>query len=115
MKVVAFVYAYAYMWTGMMEFVGFEWDDHNRAKCQKHGIPIDAIEAAFQRGMMVLPDEAHSGTEQRFRAIGRDKAGRALFVVFTLREQGTDRFIRPISARYMHKKEVEHYEKANRS
>jgi uncharacterized protein len=64
---------------------------------------------------MVLPDEAHSHGEQRFRAIGRDETGRPLFIVFTLRARRADTVIRPISARYMHKKEVEHYEKTSRA
>ena len=33
------------------------------------------------------------------------------FLVFTLRKRGVETLIRPISARYMHKKEVQHYEK----
>ncbi|MGH6926539.1 MAG: BrnT family toxin [Propylenella sp.] len=48
--------------------------------------------------------------EERFLAIGRGSR-RRLFVVFTLREAADETLIRPISARYMHKKEVEHYEK----
>jgi hypothetical protein len=94
-----------------MKFAGFDWDAGNRAKCEKHGLSTNSIEAAFQGGLMVLPDAAHSQTEQRFRAIGRDEAGRPLFVVFTLRGLAAEAFIRPISARYMHKKEIEHYEK----
>ena len=34
-----------------------------------------------------------------------------MFVVFTIREKEGDLFIRPISARYMHRKETEGYEK----
>jgi uncharacterized DUF497 family protein len=34
-----------------------------------------------------------------------------IFLVFTLRTRRGQRFVRPISARFMHKKEVEHYEK----
>ena len=37
----------------------------------------------------------------------------AIFVVFTLRRRGDDILIRPISARYMHDKEVKSYEKEN--
>jgi uncharacterized DUF497 family protein len=33
--------------------------------------------------------------------------------VFTLRRKGDKQMIRPISARYMHKKEIESYEKEN--
>ena len=60
-------------------------------------------------GLVILPDEAHSKKEQRFRAVGRTEQGRAMFVVFTLRQRGIDVLIRPISARYMHKKEADHY------
>lgn len=55
----------------------------------------------------VAPDVAHSGEETRFIAIGKTHAGRALFVAFTLRNG----WLRPISARYMHEKEVRKYEK----
>jgi len=48
---------------------------------------------------------------RRFRAIGQTSEGRALFVVFTLRRRGTDTLIRAISARYMHRKEADHYAK----
>jgi uncharacterized DUF497 family protein len=60
-----------------------------------------------------IPDEAHSRTEQRLRAIGKTAEGRTIFVVFTLRRRGDDIIIRPISARYMHAKEVKSYEKEN--
>jgi len=59
----------------------------------------------------VLPDPLHSKSEERFKAVGRSAAGRWIFVVFTVRARRGKRFIRPISARFMHKKEVEHYEK----
>jgi uncharacterized DUF497 family protein len=39
--------------------------------------------------------------------------GRRVFLVFTLRRKGDKQLIRPISARYMHKKEIESYEKEN--
>jgi len=94
-----------------MEFQGFEWDHANLAKCKKHGVSIAAIEASFRQGLMILPDEAHSWNERRFRAIGQTPEGRALFVVFTMRRRGTDTLIRAISARYMHRKEADHYVK----
>jgi uncharacterized protein len=49
--------------------------------------------------------------ERRFRAIGRTTEGRSIFVVFTWRHRRKERLIRPISARYMHRKEVEAHEK----
>jgi len=62
---------------------------------------------------MVLPDEALSLAEQRLRAIGRDNEGRYVFVVFTVREKEGHRLIRPINARFMHKREIEAYEAQN--
>jgi uncharacterized DUF497 family protein len=96
-----------------MEFSGFDWDSANRAKCAKHGVPVSTVESLFLRGLLILPDEAHSLREQRFKAVGRTEQGRAVFVVFTLRRSGGATLIRPISARYMHRKEVEHYEKSH--
>jgi len=98
-----------------MEFSGFDWDDGNRSKCQKHGVSVETVEHIFHRGLMIFPDEAHSLTEQRFRAIGYSGEGRALFIVFTIRRRRGEVLIRPISARFMHRKEVEHYEKTYRS
>lgn len=92
-----------------MEFAGFDWDEGNLAKCQKHGVSQAAIESLFRLGLTILPDEAHSLKERRFRGIGHSAQGRMLFVVFTLRRRGSDVLVRPISARYMHKKEVDHY------
>ena len=93
-----------------MEFDGFDWDGGNSTKCQKHGVSIAVVEEQFRRGLTILPDSAHSQTEQRFRAIGRTAKGRALFIVFTIRQSGGEVLIRPISARYMHKKEADHYD-----
>jgi uncharacterized DUF497 family protein len=35
-----------------------------------------------------------------------------MFVVFTVRRRGDEVLIRPIGARYMHRKEIEHYAKS---
>ncbi len=90
---------------------GFDWDDGNRDKCAKHGVTPAAIESVFHGDIAVFPDPGHSLREERFKAIGRTRAGRYVFVVFTLRPRQGVRVIRPLSARYMHRKEVEHYEK----
>ncbi len=92
---------------------GFDWDKGNRGKCEKHGLSISAIQSLFARSLAILPDAAHSERERRFRAIGRTENGRGVFIVFTLRRKGDEVLIRPISARYMHKKEIEAYEKEN--
>jgi uncharacterized DUF497 family protein len=90
---------------------GFEWDKSNRDKCQKHGVSLAAIESLFDGPLLVFRDAAHSGSEERLKAIGSTKGGRGVLVVFTLRKRGDATFVRPVSARYMHRKEVEHYEK----
>ena len=43
-----------------MEFSGFDWDEANRAKCQKHGVSIAEIEDLFGRVVSVAPDAEHS-------------------------------------------------------
>jgi uncharacterized DUF497 family protein len=53
------------------------------------------------------------GSESRWKAIGRLPNGRFVFVVFTFREVVGRRIIRPISARYMHRKEVLRYVQDN--
>ena len=93
-----------------MKVAGFDWDLGNRAKCAKHGVTVAEIEGLFRGPVSVFPDPAHSTTEERFKAIGRTEAGRMVFVVFTLRTLRERTLIRPISARYMHRKEIAAYE-----
>jgi uncharacterized DUF497 family protein len=71
---------------------------------------LSAIESLFDRPIAVFPDPMHSTAEQRFKAIGRTDAGRGVLAVFTLRTKGGAEFIRPVSARYMHRKEVAYHE-----
>jgi uncharacterized DUF497 family protein len=92
---------------------GFDRDRGNRAKCEKHGLSTSVIESLFTRPLAILPDAAHSQRERRFRAIGRTDKGRGVFIVFTLRHKGDESLVRPISARYMHNKEIDAYEKEN--
>jgi uncharacterized protein len=87
-----------------------DWDAGNLEKCQKHGVTLDEIEALFDSGASALPDVSHSHEEDRFIAVGRNRAGRPLFVIFTFRQSGEFKLVRPISARYMHAKEVKRYE-----
>ena len=90
---------------------GFDWDEGNRAKCQKHGVSIEQIEAIFTQGPRIAPDPGHSAGEDRLIAVGRTGAGRPLFVAFTIRPKEGHRLIRPVTARYMHAKEIAAYEK----
>jgi hypothetical protein len=92
---------------------GFDWDAGNRAKCEKHGVSIVEVEGLFSRLLLIIPDESHSESEERLRAIGKTASGRSVFLVFTIRVRAGKRVIRPVSARYMHRKEVRHYEEEN--
>lgn len=92
---------------------GFDWDQGNRAKCHKHGVSVAEVEGLFSRPLLILPDALHSETEERLWGIGKTASGRSVFLVFTIRERGGKRLIRPVSARYMHRKEVRNYEEDN--
>lgn len=92
---------------------GFDRDAGNRAKCQKHGVSVAEIESLFSSPLLIIPDAGHSTIETRVRALGKTSSGRMVFLVFTIRLKGARRLIRPISARYMHAKEVASYEKEN--
>ncbi len=89
---------------------GFDWDAGNREKCQKHGISIAEIESFLLSDPRVAPDLKHAAREERLMAIGRNSRGRPMFVVFTFRHLDGKRLMRPLSARYMHKKEIDGYE-----
>jgi uncharacterized DUF497 family protein len=89
---------------------GFDWDEGNRAKCQKHGVSILEIEDLFAHSLRVAPDPKHSVGEDRLIAVGRTSTGRPVFVAFTIRTKNKRRFIRPVTARYMHAKEIAAYD-----
>ena len=74
------------------------------------GGSIAAIESLFEGEVWTFPDVAHSDREDRFLGIGRTAAGRYVFVAFTIRSRHGARWLRPISARYMHAKEIRHYQ-----
>ena len=80
----------------------------NRQKFQKHGLSARDIESIFQGPVSVFPDE-HSGEEERFIGIGKTEKHLSVFVV--LRRKDDVVLIRPIRARFMHKKEIDYYEK----
>ncbi len=89
----------------------FDWDEGNWPKCGKHGVSKAEIEAVFRNVPRVYPDPGHSDAETRFLAIGRTDNGRYVFTAFTLRTGESGTYIRPISARFMHRQEIEHYER----
>ena len=88
---------------------GFDWDAGNREKCVSHGVSIAEIETLFASAVRVAPDIKHADVEARYIAIGLGDANRPIFVAFTFRNFGTTRKIRPISARFMHDKELARY------
>ena len=67
----------------------------------------------FGGTVAIKPDLAHSNAEARLLGIGRGSDERHIFVAFTIRMRDGKNYLRPISARYMHRKEVEQYEQAN--
>jgi uncharacterized DUF497 family protein len=97
-----------------LSFSGIEWDAGNRAKCEGHGVSRAEIESMFHGAPTYSPDVAHSDHERRYIAVGPTEAGRSIFVVFTLRERGGETLVRPISARYMHEKEIRRHDDQRR-
>lgn len=74
--------------------------------------PLRRLKLCSNQAPGVAPDWKHSQEEDRLIAVGRTDSGRAVFVGFTLRTKSGRRFIRPVTARYMHAKEVAAYEEA---
>lgn len=89
---------------------GFDWDAGNEAKCAKHGLTRSQLEEFFAGEVHIIADVKHSAKEKRFLALGRSSAKRGMLVGFTLRRREGKLLIRPITARYMHAKEVRRYE-----
>lgn len=91
---------------------GFDWDEGNLEKCQKHGVSIPEIESLFTDDLLkVFFDEKHSDTEERLIAVGKVQGKRPILVVFAMRKKNRKQLILPISACYMHRKETTYYEK----
>ena len=92
----------------LIRIAGFDWDEGNWPKCAKHGVSKAEIEEVLLGTPAVMPDPFPD--EPRMRAIGKSKDGHYLFIVFMIRVVGHVNLLRPISARYMHQKEINHYE-----
>ena len=95
----------------LSKITGFNWDDGNARKNDKHGVSMAEAEQVFFNAPMLLEDAAHSQQEIRIHALGKTDEGRALHISFTLRE--ANQLIRVISARDMHRKERAIYEQAS--
>jgi uncharacterized DUF497 family protein len=83
------------------------WDDaKNRTNQKKHGVSFDEASRLFGREeYLEIFDDAHSGEEDRFIAIGPIVRGMVL-VVYTERDDDT---VRIISARWATKREADLY------
>lgn len=100
-------------YTSDVKVGGFDWDSGNSFKNEtKHGISRETVEAFFGRNVWVAPDPKHSLTEDRFLAIGRGPGEKPMIVAFTFRAARGLKLIRPISARFMHAREIAKYDQA---
>jgi len=95
----------------LSKVIGFEWDEGNARKNERHGVSMAEAEQVFFNSPLLQPDPKHSEEEPRFHALGKTNEGRRLHISFTLRDGG--QFIRVISARDMHRKERVIYEQAS--
>ena len=93
----------------LLKITGFDWDQGNARKNEKHGVSMaEAEEVFFNVPLLLLEDIKHSRREPRYHALGRTDKQRYLHVCFTLRQAG--RMIGLISARYMQGNERAIYE-----
>ena len=90
-----------------MKIAGFDWDVENWPKCGKHGLSKMEIESIFRDVPVSIP------TRSRVRnGFGQSGATRMadIFCDFHIAATAAGILIRPLSARYMHKKEIAIYE-----
>ncbi len=87
----------------------FDWDGGNQLKSLiKHGVSQEESEQVFLNPYVLRIDENHSRAEMRFELLGKTDSGKALFIIFTTRNNK----IRIISARPANKNERNvYYEK----
>ena len=91
---------------------GFNWDDGNARKNEKHGVSMaEAEQVFFNLPLLILDDARHRKQESRPHVLGKTDEGRALHITLTLRQ--SNQLIRVISARDMHRKERAIYEQAS--
>ena len=94
-------------WT---KIAGFDWDNGNARKNEKHGVSMaESEQVFFNAPLLLVEDSKHSYQERRLHALGITDDSRLLHITFTIRHGEQ---IRVISARDMHRKERTVYEKA---
>ncbi len=95
----------------LAKITGFNWDEGNARKNDKHGVSMsEAEQVFFNTPLLLLADSKHSAREPRFHALSKTDEERFLHIAFTL--HGAKGSIRVISARDMHRKERAIYEQA---
>ena len=55
-----------------IKITGFDWDEGNTRKNEKHGVTMaEAEQVFFNAPLLVLEDSKHSNQETRFHALGK--------------------------------------------
>ena len=94
------------------EISGFDWDEGNARKNEKHGVSMaEAEQVFFNAPLLFFEDVLHSQNEPRIHVLGKTDDERTLHITIALRQSNT--LIRVISARDMHRKERTIYEQGN--
>lgn len=95
------------MYNGFMQF---EWDEKkNKANQKKHHVSFEEAQTIFFDPMTkVASDPDHSGSEDRFIAVGHSSAHRLLPVVHCYRDE--ESVIRIVSARKLTQSERKQFE-----
>ncbi len=92
-----------------MSDVDFEWDPaKSTANRAKHGVSFEEAATVFEdESGLLIPDPAHSESEDRFVLLGLSSRARVLVVVHCYRE--SESVIRIISARKATRREHAQY------
>lgn len=94
----------------LSKITGFEWDDGNGRKTEKHSVSAaEAEQVFFNAPLLLLADAKHSQNEARYHALGKSDDGRILHITFTLRGP----LLRVISARDASRRERGTYERTS--
>ena len=91
---------------------GFDWDEVNARKNEKHGVSMaEAEQLFFNMPLLFFDGILHSQKEARIHVLGKTDDERTLHITVELRQSNT--LIRVISARDMHRQEQTIHEQGN--
>jgi len=85
----------------------FDWDEHNIAHIDRHGVRPMEAEGAFLDPRRLGSPARNVGNEKRWAVLGATGDGRVLLVVFT-RRRG---FVRVVTARDAMEREKQRYQR----